>query len=84
MNPTSYGALLGYLTTVGLETKRSGNDFDGAVLQIAVWQAAHWKMLRAPLLKAARRRCVNSPPSSSQHDELLGRDPATQYIDEST
>ncbi|KAF5973458.1 methyltransferase type 11 [Fusarium bulbicola] len=31
---------------VSLETKRASIDFEGAILQISVWQAAHWKMLR--------------------------------------
>lgn len=41
INHTSYSALHSYPIAISLETKRSGNDFDGAVLQIAVWQAAH-------------------------------------------
>ncbi|KPM42075.1 hypothetical protein AK830_g4479 [Neonectria ditissima] len=53
INHTSYGALHSYPMTVSVETERSGNNFDSAVLQIAVWQAAHWKMLRSLLHKAA-------------------------------
>ncbi|KAG7403374.1 hypothetical protein Forpe1208_v016565 [Fusarium oxysporum f. sp. rapae] len=46
---TSYGPLRVRPTTVSLETKRPGNDFDGAILQISVWQSAHWVMLRSLL-----------------------------------
>ncbi|KAF4977613.1 hypothetical protein FZEAL_5897 [Fusarium zealandicum] len=54
VNHTSYSPLLSHPTTVSFETKRSGNDFDGGIPQIAVWQAAHWKMLRSLLRKKAR------------------------------
>ncbi|OHF04535.1 hypothetical protein CORC01_00006 [Colletotrichum orchidophilum] len=53
LNHTSYGALCPYPISVGLETKRPGHDLDGAVLQIGVWQAAHWTMLRRLLRRAA-------------------------------
>jgi hypothetical protein len=49
---TSYGPLRARPTTVSLETKRPGNDFDGAILQISVWQSAHWVMLRSLLGRA--------------------------------
>nr|CEG04439.1 unnamed protein product [Fusarium clavum] len=49
INHTSYGPLRIRPTTASLETKRPGNDFDGAILQISVWQSAHWVMLRSLL-----------------------------------
>ncbi|KAM5380124.1 hypothetical protein ACJZ2D_003771 [Fusarium nematophilum] len=54
INHSSYAPLQPHPTTVSIETKRSGNDFDGGILQMAVWQAAHWKMLRSLLRKMVR------------------------------
>ncbi|KAH6955990.1 hypothetical protein BKA56DRAFT_502932 [Ilyonectria sp. MPI-CAGE-AT-0026] len=76
INHTSYSALHSYPIAVSLETKRSGNDFDGAVLQIAVWQAAHWKMLRSLLHKAAPARLGedNDARLEAQYvDDALGK-----------
>ncbi|KAH7146193.1 hypothetical protein EDB81DRAFT_485609 [Dactylonectria macrodidyma] len=56
INHTSYSALSSCPITVSLETNRSGNDFEGAVSQMAMWQAAHWKMLRSSVQKTEAAR----------------------------
>ncbi|KAH6973861.1 hypothetical protein BKA56DRAFT_491445 [Ilyonectria sp. MPI-CAGE-AT-0026] len=73
INHTTYGALHSYPIAVSLETTRSGDDFDGAVLQIAMWQAAHWKMLRSLLHRVAPARLA-----ASQHDTRS----EAQYVDD--
>jgi hypothetical protein len=45
INDTSYGPLRMHTTIASLQIKRPGNDFDDAVLQISVWQSAHWVVL---------------------------------------
>ncbi|KAF5978413.1 methyltransferase type 11 [Fusarium coicis] len=46
LNHSNKVALQARLLPVSIETKRASIDFEGAILQISVWQAAHWKMLR--------------------------------------
>ncbi|PCD22210.1 hypothetical protein AU210_016002 [Fusarium oxysporum f. sp. radicis-cucumerinum] len=46
LNHSNKVALQSRLLPVSIETKRASIDFEGAILQISVWQAAHWKMLR--------------------------------------
>lgn len=82
INHTSYTALLGCPTTGSIETKRHGENFDGAVLQIAVWQAAQWKMLRVLLHKAILRRRVRSTASLSQ-DVFVDSKDVAQELNES-
>ncbi|KAF4416070.1 methyltransferase type 11 [Fusarium austroafricanum] len=55
VNHTSYRPLRTCPTTVSIETKRPGTDFDGAILQIGVWQSAHWVMLRSLLSRTWKR-----------------------------
>ncbi|KAK2035835.1 hypothetical protein LZ31DRAFT_308353 [Colletotrichum somersetense] len=69
LNHTSYGALCPHPISVGLETKRPGHDLDGAVLQIGVWQAAQWKMLRRELRRTAPARLMQQGiPSPTVQD----------------
>lgn len=82
INHTSYTALRGHPTTVSLETKRSGNDFDGAVLQTAVWQAGHWKMLRSFLQKTIRDRAAETTSGSTQGVFVESED-SEQYVETS-
>ncbi|KAJ6437560.1 6-hydroxy-D-nicotine oxidase [Purpureocillium lavendulum] len=82
INHTSYTALRGHPTTVSLETKRSGNDFDGAVLQTAVWQAGHWKMLRSFLQKTIRDRSAEATSGSTQGVFVESED-TEQYVETS-
>ncbi|KAF4496707.1 methyltransferase type 11 [Fusarium agapanthi] len=46
LNHSNKVALQARLLPVSIETKRASIDFEGAILQISIWQAAHWKMLR--------------------------------------
>ncbi|KXH63953.1 hypothetical protein CNYM01_13850 [Colletotrichum nymphaeae SA-01] len=70
LNHTSYGALCPHPISVGLETKRPGHDLDGAVLQIGVWQAAHWKMLRCELRRTAPERLMQQGVLSPTVDDV--------------
>ncbi|KID93322.1 hypothetical protein MAJ_10711, partial [Metarhizium majus ARSEF 297] len=83
INHSSYIALRNCPTSCSVETKRSGNDFDGAVLQIGVWQAAQWKMLRALLQTAARQRISARQAMTSQDDVFVDDGEEGWYVDES-
>ncbi len=76
---TSSIALRNCPVPCSIEIKRSAIDFDGAVLQVGVWQAAHWKMLRILLRDAARRRHTQS----TQGNLFIDEDAERRYIDES-
>lgn len=83
INHSSYIALRNCPTSCSVEIKRSGNDFDGAVLQIGVWQAAQWKMLRALLQTAARQRISARQAMTSQDDVFVDDGEEGWYVDES-
>ncbi|KAK1566117.1 uncharacterized protein LY79DRAFT_529392 [Colletotrichum navitas] len=70
LNHTSYGALCPHPISVGLETKRPGHDLDGAMLQIGVWQASQWKMLRHELRRTAPERLVQQGIRSPTVDDV--------------
>ncbi|GKT60991.1 hypothetical protein ColTof4_01107 [Colletotrichum tofieldiae] len=70
LNHTSYAALCPYPISVGLETKRPGNDLDGAILQIGIWQATHWKMLRQLLCWTAPERLRRQGRASASPEEI--------------
>ncbi|KAG6008714.1 hypothetical protein E4U21_004070 [Claviceps maximensis] len=79
INHSTYLATLGCPTSCNVEIKRSGNDFDGGVLQIGVWQAAQWKMLRFLLEITARRRFSVTSTMAGQDDVFDDDDEAMQY-----
>ncbi|KAG8404903.1 hypothetical protein J3459_022357 [Metarhizium acridum] len=83
INHSSYIALRNCPTSCSVEIKRSGNDFDGAVLQIGVRQAAQWKMLRALLQTAARQRISARQAMTSQDDVFVDDGEEGWYVDES-
>jgi hypothetical protein len=66
INHTSYGPLHIRPTTVSLETKIPGNDFDGEILQISVWRFERWVILYSIL------RSVYSVYSTITFTSLLG------------
>ncbi|UPL02786.1 hypothetical protein LCI18_013720 [Fusarium solani-melongenae] len=45
INHTDYYPLRDRPIALSIETKRTGEGWDGATLQLSVWQAAHWRLL---------------------------------------
>lgn len=82
INHTSYTALLCCPTTGSIEAKKHGQDSDKAVLQIAAWQAAQWKMLRISLQKAALRRRARYSASLIQDDVFVEQETVADDVDE--
>lgn len=76
INHTSCIALGPYPMSVSLETKRTGHDYDNALLQTGVWHSAQWKQLRFLLGQAAGRRLR----SGSNHDgsDITGANDTSQ------
>ncbi|KAG8413995.1 hypothetical protein J3458_011650 [Metarhizium acridum] len=81
INQTSYGPHLPYPIFSVTETKRPGNYFDDAMLQLAVFQAAQLKLLRSLLRKAFHRHVQPDQPPTIQNHPFL--DPASQYVNDS-
>lgn len=46
INHTDYGGLKDRLIAMSVETKRIGDDYEKAKLQLIVWQAAQWKKFK--------------------------------------
>ncbi|KAF4513641.1 hypothetical protein G6O67_000889 [Ophiocordyceps sinensis] len=46
INHTDWGSLSKFPIAVSIETKRHGEQFDAALLQIATWHSAQWRSLR--------------------------------------
>ncbi|KAJ0163515.1 hypothetical protein CTA2_2863 [Colletotrichum tanaceti] len=46
INHTRYFALRQRPVALSIETKKTGEGWDAAALQLGVWQAAHWELLR--------------------------------------
>ncbi|EFQ36477.1 uncharacterized protein GLRG_11622 [Colletotrichum graminicola M1.001] len=70
LNHTSYVALCPYPISVSLETKRPGHDLNGAILQIGIWQATHWKMLRRLLGWTAPERLRRQGRASASPEDI--------------
>ncbi|KID96990.1 hypothetical protein MAJ_06995, partial [Metarhizium majus ARSEF 297] len=83
INHSSYIALQNCPTICNVEIKRSGNDYDSAVLQIGVWQAAQWKMLRILLQTTARRRFSATRTMPGQDDVFVDNGGEWRYVNES-
>lgn len=83
INHSSYIALQNCPTSCNVEIKRSGNDYDSAVLQIGVWQAAQWKMLRILLQTTARRRFSATRTMPGQDDVFVDDGGEWRYVNES-
>ncbi|KAF5021533.1 hypothetical protein F66182_6415 [Fusarium sp. NRRL 66182] len=71
INHSSYSPLRSCPITVSVETKRTGNDFDSGILQIAVWQAAQWKQLRFLLHKTWQRRFSPASPAPTSEQQFV-------------
>ncbi|KAK1974308.1 hypothetical protein LZ30DRAFT_608339 [Colletotrichum cereale] len=70
LNHTSYIALCPFPMSVSLETKRPGHDLNGAMLQIGIWQATHWKMLRRLLIWTAPERLRRQGRTSASPEDI--------------
>lgn len=46
INHTDWGSLSKYPIAISIETKRHGEQYDAALLQIATWHSAQWRSLR--------------------------------------
>ncbi|KAH6960056.1 hypothetical protein BKA56DRAFT_680310 [Ilyonectria sp. MPI-CAGE-AT-0026] len=57
LNHTDYRPLRGRPIALSIETKKTGEGWDGATLQLGVWQSAHWSFLRR-LVEGHRRKKV--------------------------
>ncbi|KAH7019758.1 hypothetical protein EDB80DRAFT_870376 [Ilyonectria destructans] len=57
LNHKDYRPLRERLIALSIETKKTGEGWDGATLQLGVWQSAHWSFLRQ-LVEGQRRKKI--------------------------
>ena len=73
VNPTSYFALRHRPLALCIETKKPGEGWEAATLQLSVWHAAQWKILEPALDDEVDRQSLSDISVESEPTQLGSR-----------
>ncbi|EXK76353.1 hypothetical protein FOQG_18905 [Fusarium oxysporum f. sp. raphani 54005] len=73
VNPTDYYPLRNRLLAVCIETKKPGEGWEGATLQLSVWKAAQWKIIEE-LEKFKQHKLASESPVDANAGRQLEQD----------
>lgn len=69
VNPTEYYALRSRPLALCIETKKPGEGWENATLQMGVWQAAQWIVLEATMAAAQELNLANRAAQAGEVEE---------------